>query len=636
VSCHEPSAGATALEAQTAVVALVGNPNVGKSTLFNSLTKARQAIVNAPGTTVEMASGAWKAAGVRLLDLPGAYSLLARSPDEEVTSCTLGGQGSCGAVDLAVVLLDATALSRSLYLAGQVGLTGVPMVAAVTMVDVARARGITVDLQALRERLGVPVVGLDPRAGGDADVLARLVRAALDTPSRLRLPDTLAPETSEHPLAGVDRRFDEAEHLFAWVAQVQAEVSTTPDEHKPTRSDAVDSWLLRPWVGGPVFLAVLWAVFNLVTVVAAPLMDALDWLVTDLLGGWVVEGLDAVGSPVWLTGFVEDGLLVGVATVASFLPLMALMFIAVGLLEDSGYLSRASFVADRAMRAIGLDGRAVLPIVVGFGCNLPALAALRVLPNARQRLLTAMLLPFASCTARLAVYLVLATAFFPGYAGTVVFAMYVLSGLMVIGAGLLLRHTRFRDIERETLVLALPAYQRPRVRALLTSAATRTGVFVARAGKIIVLALAVLWVFMAIPVSGSHAVGDVPVEDSLYGRAATTVAPVFTPAGFGDWGTTSALVSGVVAKEVVVGALEQAYGTSGEDLVDAFDRASGGHGQAAALAFLVFVLVYVPCVAVAAELIRQIGARWTLLSLSGSLVTAWVMAVVVFQVGSRL
>ncbi len=644
MSCHDAEGPVATLDPTTAVVALVGNPNVGKSTLFNVLTGARQSVVNAPGTTVEMARGRWKD-GVQLLDLPGAYSLLARSPDEEITADALNGPDR---PTLAVVLVDATALSRSLYLVGQVGLTGTPVVVAVSMLDVARTRGVTVDLDVLAEQLGVPVVGVDPRTGDGADRLEATVRQALTDLPHLRLPDTA--DAAEHPAAELDHRFGDAEPLFAWVAQVQRAASAAPPEHRLSRSDVVDSWLLRPWVGVPVFLAALWGMFQLVTVVAAPLMDAVDWFVADIVGGWVTSGLDAVHAPVWLTGLLVDGVLSGVATVASFAPLVALVFIAVGLFEDSGYLARASFIADRTMRTIGLDGRAVLPIVVGFGCNLPALASLRVLPNARQRLLTALLIPFTSCTARLVVYLALAMVFFPSQAGTVVFALYLLSALLVVGVGLLLRHTGFRSMSREPLVLALPAYQRPRLRALATTTLTRTGAFVKHAGRIIVAALVVLWLLTAIPVSGSHPVGDVPESDSLYGRTADVISPVFAPAGFDDRGTTAALIAGFFAKEVVVGELNRAYGAeaeAGQDVSDeeivvhdqmvaAFDRASDGHGSVAALAFLVFVLVYVPCVAVAAELVRQVGLRWTVLSAGSSMLLAWVLAVAVFQIGSRL
>lgn len=447
-----------------------------------------------------------------------------------------------------------------------------------------------------------------------------------------------------------DPRLAEAEALFAWVQGVVSAVEpagrvVAPARARRTWSDRVDSVLLRPGVGIPVLLAVMWALFQLVTVAAAPLMNAVSAAVNGWFGGLLRGWLS--GAPAWVGGFVVDGVLSGVATVLSFAPLIAIMFVAVALLEDSGYLARAAFVADRAMRKLGLDGRAVLPLVVGFGCNVPALAATRTLPHSRQRLLTGLLIPLTSCTARLTVYLMLAAVFFPNDAGTAVFAMYVLSALLVVGVGLLLRRTAFRDLQREPFVVALPAYQRPRLRAIGTSAWVRVWSFVHKAGSIIVATLAVVWVLMAIPVTSGHAIADVPVQDSVYGRVADGLAPVFAPAGYADWHATSALMTGFVAKEVVVGSMAQSYavaepadpsrpGDLGAQLRATFDRTSGGAASAAAFAFMVFVLAYTPCLATMAEQARLFGRRWTAAAVGAQLLVAWVLSVVAFQVGRLL
>ncbi|GIG20791.1 ferrous iron transporter B [Cellulomonas chitinilytica] len=634
MSCHdttEPLVGTGLV-----TVALVGSPNVGKSTLFNSVTGARQRVVNAPGTTVELASGTWRGAGVTLLDLPGAYSLHARSPDEAVTADTLAGRGPD--VAAAVVLVDATAVARSLYLVGQVASTGVPAVVALTMRDVAAARGIVVDPVALSDALGVPVVGVDPRTGDGVDDLTATVRAAVARPRRLRRP--ALPDGAEDRLA-------EAEALFGWVQQVMSAAGLDRAAPRSVRtwSDRVDAVLLRPWVGLPALLAVMWVLFELVTVAATPLMDGVD----AALNGWLGGGVRTVLGPApgWVASFVVDGVLAGVTTVLSFVPLMALIFVAIALLEDSGYLARAAFVADRAMRAVGLDGRAVIPLVVGFGCNLPALSATRVLPHARQRLLTGLLVPLTSCTARLTVYLMLASVFFPRDPGTVVLAMYVVSALLVVGAGAVLRRTFFRDVEREPFVLALPAYQRPRLRSIAASTWVRVRSFVTKAGAIIVTTLSVVWVLMAVPAVPGHHVADVPVEDSVYGRVADGIAPVFAPAGFADWHASAALMTGFVAKEVVVGSMAQTYavtepsdpsepGDLGSRLAATFETSSGGAPSAAALAFLLFVLAYTPCLATMAEQARLFGWRWTGGAVVAQLVLAWLLAVATFQVGRLL
>ena len=687
-------------------VLLVGAPNVGKSTLFNALTGARQSTMNAPGTTVELATGTWRMAGpgagsggdCAIVDLPGTYSLLARSADEQVTADSvrelahLPGEAT-RQPGVAVVVLDATALARSLYLLAQVAGTGVPLVVALTMLDLA---GKSTDSPTLLVRpqtladtlsaaLGVPVVPVDARNRVDGGMrpLASAVNHVAADPrqvtgitadtascgcgrslSGLEQHDTGAVDGDA---ADLDRQLAHAETLFAWVEEIVAQVTTSLAQHsdtpsgsagpsqgqphgqlRRTSSDRVDAVLLNPWAGIPVFLAVVWLLFELTTKVAAPLQGAIGQLVNGPLATAVTWLLGLVGlDHSWVRGLLVDGLLVGVGTVLTFLPVMAIMFASLGVLEDSGYMARAAFVADRAMRSLGLDGRALLPLIMGFGCNLPALAATRTLPKARQRLLTGLLIPLTSCSARLTVYVLLASAFFPQHAGTVIFAMYLLSVLLVLGGGLLLRRTAFRDVHAGPLMLVLPPYQRPHLRTLGMSVRLRVGAFVLRAGKIIVLTMVVVWALMAVPVTGQHPVGEVPVADSLYYSVASGIAPVFAPAGFGNDHAASALMTGFVAKEVVVGSFAQSYavaapddparaGNLGAELRASFGTSSGGHGAAAALAFMVFVLAYTPCVAALAEQRRLFGWRPTVSALGAQLAGAWLLAVMVFQVGSRL
>lgn len=647
MSCHEPhpsSPGASSAVVPHPTIVLVGNPNAGKSTLFNVLTGARQRVMNAPGTTVDLHAGTWRDLDLSLIDLPGTYSLDARSPDERVTAEAVAGTGALTRPRLAVVLIDATALSRSLYLLGQVADAGVGVVVALTMRDVAATRAIAIDPAALAARLGVPVIPVNPRTGEGTEQLTTAVRTAVADPPRVRL-TTGGPECAGGPrCAGSPGETTSAEGLFDWVEDLVADLAPTPVAPVRTISDRIDRVLLDPWLGIAVFLAVMWTVFQVATSVATPLIDAVDGLINGTLAEWVHGWLP---GPEWVGGFVVDGVLTGIGTVLSFVPLIALVFAAIAILEDSGYLARAAFVADRAMRAIGLDGRAMVPLVIGFGCNVPAIAATRTLPNARSRLLTGLLIPFTSCPARLTVYILLAGAFFPERAGTVIFAMYAASIALVVLGGLALRKTLFRDLVREPLVIALPAYQRPRLRALGLATWTRVRAFVTKAGVIIVATLAVVWVAMAIPMSGEHRVGQVPVAQSLYGQTAEAIAPVFEPAGFGDWHLTAALATGFVAKEVVVGSLAQSYaveepadpgmaGELGERIQATLERTSGGHPGAAALAFMVFVLAYTPCLATVAEQRRAFGIRWTLGGVAIQLTTAWLLAVAIFQIGRGL
>jgi ferrous iron transport protein B len=706
-SCHGtasapvPGRSTTSVPAKLRVL-LVGGPNVGKSTLFNALTGARQRTTNAPGTTVELATGTWRTAADgtadsgdsmahsvterAIVDLPGSYSLLARSSDEQVTADAVrelarSVREVSGRPGVVVVVLDATTLARSLYLLAQVAETGVPIVVALTMLDLAATAtdsptaGVesATLVAALAASLGVPVVPVDSRnrVAGGLRALARSVDAVAEHPRRV---------TGIVPLASVPDLAQElarAEMLFAWVEMVAEQVTACCAPSWPvtahggapatsgrpasgsmpgvlrrplrrTFSDRVDAVLLNPWAGTPVFLAVVWLLFELTTKFAAPLQAFIGHLVNGPLASGVTWLLGLLGlANGWVQGLLVDGLLVGVGTVLTFLPVMAVMFAALGSLEDSGYLARAAFLADRAMRSLGLDGRALLPLIVGFGCNLPALAATRTLPHARQRLLTGLLIPLTSCSARLTVYVLLAGAFFPQHAGTVIFSMYLASVLLVLCGGLLLRRTVFRDVHAEPLILVLPPYQRPHLRTLGLSVRMRVGAFATGAGKIIVGTMLVVWVLMAMPATGQHAVGDVPVADSLYGRAASGIAPVLAPAGFGNDHASAALITGFVAKEVVVGSFAQSYavaepggsvrpGSLGEELRASFDESSGGHGGAAALAFMVFVLAYTPCVAALAEQRRLFGWRPTAFALAAQLAGAWVLAVLVFQVGSRL
>jgi len=323
---------------------------------------------------------------------------------------------------------------------------------------------------------------------------------------------------------------------------------------------------------------------------------------------------------------------------------MALMFLLLAVLEDSGYLARAAVVTDRTMRRIGLPGRAFLPLVVGFGCNVPAISATRILGNARARILVSLLVPFTSCSARLTVYVMLATIFFPQNAGTVVFAMYLVSLLLIVLTGLALRSTLWRTMGSDPLILDLPPYQWPTARISLAVMWMRLKGFLHTAGGIIVATVAVVWLLQATPGVSGQRFGEVPVEDSAYAVAAKTVAPVFEPAGFGQWQSASALVVGFVAKEAVISSWAQTYaveepeegaaaGEFGDQLRAAFEESSGGHALPAVLAFMVFLLAYTPCVATLAAQKREIGWRWTAFGVGMQLVVAWVLAVAVFQVG---
>lgn len=690
-------------------VLLVGNPNVGKSTLFNLLTGARQAVVNAPGTTVEVAVGRCPRINCRIADLPGTYSLVAQSPDEEVVVDTLAGApGSFTdpalgrSVDLVVCTLDATSVTRSLYLLAQVARTGRPVVGIVTLGDVAEAEGESVDVEALSQTLGVPVMAVDPRDHKQRRAVEDFISAGLTMRPRVSglTPDPLAPgynqvaaaaaaaaakcETPWHIAQSqgcgcqtdgacaheaIDSTAaqtmldptDQAMEIFTWVDDVERRLGQVDsDSTRPSRSDRIDRWLLNPWVGIPVFFALMWLLFKIAGEWVGPIMDFFDGIFSSQepgaasIANLTTALLDALGwGAPWVHGVLVDGLLTGLGVVASFVPLMFVIFLMISVLEDTGYMARAAFLGDRLMRKIGLDGRVIMPLIMGFGCNLPSLAAVRTLPNARQRLVTVLITPYTSCAARLTIYLMIARIFFPNHTGTVIFGLYVLSIVMVVLGALVLRPFFTKREAQAPLMLVLPPYGMPRIVATTYRAWLRSWSFVKGAGKIIVAMTMVVWVLAAIPTTSGYSFADpeLPMQDSAYGATAKVLEPLFKPAGFGEWHMTGALMTGFVAKETVISSIVVSYNMDpaaagdaedgGDDLgglpplvQQSFEKAAGDAAPIGALAFLIFVLTYTPCLATVAEQARQIGGRLTAAAVGVQLVVAWILAVGFFQIGS--
>lgn len=702
MSCPHCDGGADALNTAVALnsshkeptVLLVGNPNVGKSTLFNGLTGARQSVINAPGTTVEVSIGRCSKSHVRLLDMPGTYSLVAQSPDEEVVVSTLGGaEGTYTgpetdhSVDLVVSVLDASALTRSLYLLAQVAQTGCPVVAVLTMGDVAAEDGTTVDAAKLSSVLGIPVITVDPRTGSGVFDAVELISQGLDSRPRVSgiVPDEAAPGynsfaaadaihfhsckceddcqvvTEGRPKVDSKRTEDDrASEIFTWISQVEAALGRE-DTKRPhlSRSDKIDRVLLNPWAGIPVFFFLMWLLFKIAGEWVGPVQDFFDGLFTSEEPGAisVANGTNALlGSlnldDTWLQGLLVGGLITGLGVVASFFPLMFVIFLLISILEDSGYMARAAFLGDRLMRKIGLDGRVIMPLIMGFGCNLPSLAAVRSLPNARQRLVTVLITPYTSCAARLTIYLMIARIFFPGNVGTIVFVLYVVSILMVVLGALVLKPFLTKNEGQAPLMLVLPAYGVPRIINTLKNTWIRAWSFVKGAGKIIVIMTMVVWLLGAIPTDSDHSFADpeLPMSESAYGAVAKGLVPIFEPAGFGEWHMTGALMTGFVAKETVISSIVVSYNMDeaaagdaedgGDDLGDlpglvrgSFEQAAGDAAPLGAFAFLLFVLTYTPCLATVAEQVRQIGGRLTAAAVVVQLVVAWLLATGVFQIG---
>ena len=645
-TCHCESHGKTA-PAGSPVIALVGAPNAGKSTLFNGLTGAKARMGNWPGTTVEVSRGAWKVGETTydVIDFPGAYSLDPISPDEKLTRDLVIDCEDKERPDLVLVAVDAASLGRSLYMVSQLAEKPFRTVVVMTKTDVADSFGTTIDAKVLEKALGVRVLEVDPRHRSNLVAVGEAV-----TEEMRKEPKVLRPVTVP---AGADptvSEFDLADARLAWVEKAVAAATTNNDKRPTSWSERIDKVALHPVFGPLMFLATMWIVFQITTTVAKPMQDGLDALFGGPVSDAVRSGLQAVGltHPLF-EGLIVNGLIGGVGMVLTFAPLMALMFLCLAVLEDSGYMARAAVVTDRLMKSIGLPGKAFIPLIVGFGCNVPAISATRVLTQPRQRLLTALLIPFTSCSARLTVYVMLAATFYPNSSGTVVFAMYLISIGLVVLVGLAMKNSLWRRMGSEPLAIDLPGYQIPGPKLALSVMWVRLKGFLSTAGGIIVVTVTIVFLLQSTPMVSGYSFADenLQPQDSVYGKVSDGIAPIFAPAGFDSWSIAGTLITGFVAKEAVISSWAQTYalddpteedseqqGTSplAQAIKQDFNNASGGHTHAAVWAFMVFLLAYTPCVATLAAQRREIGLKWTLIGIAIQLFTAWALAVVIFQV----
>ncbi len=466
---------------------------------------------------------------------------------------------------------------------------------------------------------------------------------------------------------------------------VRASTDTTR-RRKRTRTDRIDAVVTNRYLGIPIFLAAMWVVFKLTADVAGAFLDWIDRIVSGPVEHLVRSLVASIGlGGTWVVSLLTDGVVAGVGAILVFIPVLFSLFLALSFLEDSGYMARAAFVMDRVMSGVGLQGKSFLPMLVGFGCTVPAVYATRTLESERDRILTTLLVPFMSCGARLPVYVIMASVFFPDYAGLAVFSMYLLGIVIAIAIGFLLKRSLLPVTDPMPAIMEMPPYRLPSFRSIWFHTWTRTRAFLREAGSIIFIATIVVWFLMAIPIGGSGSFGDTDVDESVFSAVAGAVAPVLEPAGFGSWEATGSLMSGFVAKEVIVSTMAQVYGAEsveveddpaiidsvaeiftgfGAAVIDAvksipgiigidlsddgepetssglsasietgFEESSGGHGALAALAFMVFILVYTPCVATVGAIRHEIGTRWMWFSVIGQTMLAWVMAVGVFQIG---
>ncbi len=715
-------------------IALAGNPNAGKTTIFNVLTGLRQHTGNWPGKTVEKKEGEieFKRLKIKIVDLPGTYSLTAYSPEEIIARDFIIEQRPDAVINVA----DATNLERNLYLTAQLLELEVPTTLALNMADDLQKEGAEIKSAKISEQLGgIPVVFTTANKGkGVAELIAAAVQAAqnknapafrLDYGGKMEreitkllsafdelkfdagiyprrwlavkllesdaeiLPRVEAMPQGEKIIAraregaerlktmlGDDVDLLAADRRYGFVNGVTRQALRRPQMERVTLTDRIDDIVAHKWLGLPIFFLMMYVMFRLVIDVSSPFLDWTDALINGPIAHSFNLLLAWARAPEWLRSLLIDGIVAGVGGVLVFVPGLLILYFFLALLEDSGYMSRAAFVMDKFMRVVGLHGKSFIPMILGFGCAVPAVYATRTIASRRDRILTALLVPLMSCSARLPVYVVFGLAFFGARAGTVIWTMYALGILVAMLAGAVFTRTILKPDISSTFVLELPPYRAPAWKSLMIHTWENTREFVRKAGTVIFGASVVMWLLLNLPWGVSDQ------RNSYFGKFSGAIAPFFAPLGYGNWETGGALLTGFMAKEIVVSTLSQIY-LGGEqqpapsvnlteewrDAGKGFIKAAAGSGRIllsllpgvnltdaetqnedtalslalrehyaplSAASLLVFTLLYVPCVATLGAIKQEFGVSWALTSAVYQTVVAWIAAFLVYQGGLLL
>lgn len=704
------------------VVAVAGNPNCGKSTLINAIAGSRLHVGNWPGVTVEKKEALFDCNGrsIRLVDLPGCYSLSPYTQEEIITRDYLVTEKP----DLIINVVDATNLERNLYLTMQLLELGIPMIMALNIFDEAEAKGYKIDIKQMEETLGITVVptsavkktGLDqllkslvadrptpPRTlnyGDDIETVLTGLRDHIQRnhasllekyPQRWLLlkllegdnlvcksanvtVDSLPAQLLEHLLRA---HGDDIEGLLADVRYALStglcrEVLAKPEKRNLEMTERIDRIVLNRFFGIPIFAVAMWLLFKLTFDLSSPFQDWIEGVLNGPLKHWATAALGGIGAPDWTVSLVNDGIIAGVGSVLVFTPVIFGMMFFITFLEGSGYMARAAFVMDRAMHAIGLHGKSFIPLLLGFGCNVPSIYATRTLENEKDKVLTALLVPLMSCGARLPVYVLFAAVFFPDNTGTVIWTLYILGMLLAILMGFIFKKTLFKG-EAPMFIMELPPYRMPELTSLMLHTWEKGKHFLIKAGTYIFAFSILVWFMLNLPWGVEHK------RDSYLGKAGAAIAPVFQPVGFGTWEAASSLITGVIAKEIVVGTMGEIYvpkkeeekketPTFGEDIkeiaVSFFDAVKkavstllylpqkedpeedqGSLKDAlrsqftplSSFSFMAFVLIYMPCIVVIAAMKQEFGGwKWAGVTVAYSTTLAWVVALIIYQGGKLL
>ncbi|USG64353.1 ferrous iron transport protein B [Brevibacillus ruminantium] len=662
-------------------IALAGNPNTGKTSLFNRLTGSYEYVGNWTGVTVEKKVGVLKNQAGNLVDLPGVYSLNPLSKDEGVATYSLLHDD----ISLILNIVDASQLERNLYLSVQLLEYGKPFAIALNMIDVARARGIQIDHQLLAERLGCPVVPIVARTGTGCDELVNRLSSSLDQPASLVIDygpiieeaiqelAALFPENEQFPpsrwlavqlLEGnqmvremflqyvpestvteqvekAERRIEletDSKSLAHHIRTIRGEyiqsllASCVVDTKKMeyTLTDRIDSIVTNKVLGLPLFLLFAYLIFKLTfDWLGTPLSDGLDEFITGPLTATLQGWLDAAGVTPFIEALVLQGIVAGVGGVIVFVPQIFILFFLISFIEDSGYMARVAMVMDKIMESIGLNGKAFIPMIIGFGCNVPGIMAARTIEQPKERLLTIILSPLMSCSARLTVYSLFVGAFFKQNQALIVLSLYLLGIVVALTLAKVFSSTLLKQ-DSSFFVIELPPYRIPQLKTLLQSTWEKGKGFVRKAGTFIFGGSVVIWLLTYAGPGGL----DVPMDESFLAMIGGTLAPLLAPIGFGNWQAGAALITGFLAKEVVVSTMNIIYVAPDLDTLQGV--VANFFSPLSAYSFLVFILLYVPCLATVAAIKKETNsAKWTWFSVIYALVIAYVLSFLIYQ-GGRL
>ncbi|MEW9096251.1 MAG: ferrous iron transport protein B [Clostridiaceae bacterium] len=580
-------------------VALLGNPNVGKTSLFNALTGSNQYVGNWAGVTVEKKEG-YIDKNVKIVDLPGIYAMDTYSNEEKISKEFLSRDD----VDVILNIVDASNLERNLYLTLQLKEFNKPIILLLNMIDIVENRGIKIDYDLLSKKLDVTVIPISASKGLGIDNIKNLLLGGNFLDSR----------------NANDYHFQSEEEAYNYIERIEKDVVTHTKESKSSITKKIDNIVLNKFLAYPIFLGILYLIFQFTfSWVGQPLSDLLDGFVNDSLMPTLEVYLQS-SSP-WFRSLIVDGIVGGVGSVIVFLPIILALFLGISFLEDSGYMSRAAFIMDRIMRGMGLSGKAFIPLIVGFGCSVPGIMAARTLESEKDRKLTALLVPLMSCNARLPVYALFASVFFPGKESIVVLSLYLLGILIAFIVGILFKNTLFKKDE-EPFIIELSEYKMPEPKNLLLHTWDKGKGFLKKAGTIIFAVSVIVWFL-----SNFNFSGMVEINDSLLAKIGEFINPIFKPLGFASWQNSVSLLTGLMAKEVIIGSMGVIYGGNLVEILPSHFT------QLSAISFLVFVLLYTPCISVVAAMKKEYGKKMAIGSVLYQMGLAWIVSFLIYNIG---